>query len=461
MRELFERYGLLPPLLPRVEAAERVTQPSQLMTFGDMSRKRGDAETRKMKRDFRTLLALSESPLPSHAITLIVDKVASLEYSIDPSSELKENATDYSKQIETVTNIIENPNIEDEDWSVFVRQEVEDLLVFDFACWEYVENPTIGREKNDLLFMYPVPGWSIERTVAWQGDPKKPRWVQQNGTVKVPMLDSQIEAIMLRRRTSKSYGLSPLEVAIGLIDSYLKLSSYQASVASEAYPAFMISLGEDVTDQADIDRMRSYWNNELAGQGRPGLFGGFKDPKSIQTKPVGDEGLYLKYEEVLKRAVAFTFKLKSQDFNISHDVNKNQGEMNQAASIEEAVKPYALAIAKRMTRRVIPRIAALTGDVKILDLEYTYETIDPWDEKEQTAIAVDQWEADAITHDELRDAIGKEPCEDGTGDMYISEYKSQFGVQSAPGQDLKDQPLEKENKTSAHRVFLSAGKKKE
>lgn len=438
MREIFEQYGLLQPL-PKLQAAEQVSIPSQALSFGGYSRTKGTNDPRKLRRDWRTLLKLSETPIASRAISLIVDKIASLEYVLGPKPAFADTNTDYAKEIDTVRMVLENPNIEDENWSTVTRQLVEDLLVFDFGCFEYVEDPQPAPMPNDLLALIPVPGWSIERTIAWNGEADKPRWIQQGSSRLVPLLDSQIEAIIMRKRTSVSYGLSPLEVAIGLMDSYLKLSSYQASIASEAYPAFILSLGPEA-NQDYMDRLRMYWKNDIAGQGRPGFIGGTTDPTVLQTKALTDDGMYLKYYEILIRAFAFSFKLKGQDFNIERDVNKSQGVISQAASIEESIRPYAVAIANRTTHRIIPRIAAITGNAKILELQYEYSNIDPWDEMEQTNLATVQWQANGITRGEYRQKLGYDKADDGTDDMCFDEFAAQFGgaASEAPITDQND-----------------------
>jgi hypothetical protein len=430
LRELLEKFGLLQPL-PELRAAEQVTIPAAQLRFGGVPRPRGSSESRKLRRDWRTLIKLAETPIASRAITLITDKVKALEYSIEPSPEHIDDSVDYSKQIDTVRRVLDNPNIDDGDWPTFVGQIVEDQLTFDMGVFEYVEKPTPAPVPNDILALIPIPGWCLERTELWAGDPTKPRWVQQGGPKPVPLLDSQIEAIIMRRRSSTAYGVSPLEVALSTMDAYLKLSNYQANVASDAYPAFLVSLGE-AADQTMVDRFQNYWESTLTGRAKPGIFGGMGKPETLQLKALDDDGMYLKYWEILIRVFAFSFRLKAQDFNIERDVNRSQGEVSQAASIEESVRPYGIALANRITERVIPRIAKLANDPKILDLVYTYTNIDPWDEKEQTDLATKQWLADGISRGEYRAALGFAPAGDGTDDMshseFVSQYKAVLGV---------------------------------
>jgi hypothetical protein len=160
------------------------------------------------------------------------------------------------------------------------------------------------------------------------------------------------------------------------------------------------------------------------------------------------------------RCAAFSFKLKPQDFSIERDVNRSQGEVSQAASIEEAIRPYAMALASRITRRVIPRIAAITGDIKILDLAYTYSNIDPWDEAEQTKIATTQWKSDGLTRGEYREKLGQPPLDDGKDDMSYSEYVSQFKPAFGADPNAPDPATQDTTNASRFVANLTAGKKK-
>mgnify|MGYP001563596473 FL=1 len=416
MKELFDRWGI--GQVNRLEAAERVTTPNMLI-MGGMG---GQTYRRRLNRDWKTLLRLSESPIPSRAISLIRDKIMALEYVIQPKPSLE--SEDFSEEIDTILSVLDNPNTDDEDWSTFIGKIVEDQLVFDAGAWEYVENPAFI-EDNEILALESLPGFTIERVKDWSGDPKKPKWVQSlPGVDSIPLLDKQIELLTHRKRTSQVYGFSPLETAIGLMDAWLSLASYQSQVASDAYPAVILSLGETVTEE-QIKGFRMYWDQELRGVGRPGIIGNMKNPEAIQMKAISDEGLYPKYYETLIRTLAFTFKLKPQDFGIERDVNRNQGENSQKATTDEAVKPYALLIKRRVNNRVIPRIAQITNNPRIKDLMFDYPNVDPWDALERAKIREIDMKHDVLTIDEARLERGLRKREDGLGDLTWNQYLAQ------------------------------------
>jgi hypothetical protein len=448
VREILQKYGLVArreatpvraELIERAEANRPQATPGNQMIFGAPfgGPKTGGAP-RRVNRNWRTLLSFSESPIPSRGITLVADKIKGLDFDIGPRAEFANDGTDYSEEVDIVRRVLNHPNCEDEDFPTFIGQIIEDQMVFDLGAWEYVESPDPAPAENDILTLNPVPGWSIERNARWVGDPTMPRWVQRMpGNNKfVPLLDKQIEALIIRKRTSRPYGISPVEVMIGIMEAWLGLSSYQAQVASEAYPGFLISMGE-ATNQDLVDRMRAYWNLEIAGQGRPGIFGGFSKPEVLETKPTGDAGLYLQYEERLIRTAAFCMRLKPQDFNIDRDVNRNTAQTQSHQSLEEAVRPYAQKIVMRVNQRVIPRIAAITKNPSILDLEFTYDTIDPWDAKGEADILNGYVDHDLLTINEGRHEIGLEQI--ANGDMTITEYRAQYGPASiAPGETNSD-----------------------
>lgn len=473
MRGIFEKYGLVEKRVPIIEAAQQTTIPGNQMIFGPPLGMRGNqgGSPRRMTRTWKSLLTFSESPIPSRAITLVADRIQGLDFQVGPKSKFANDGTDYSDAIEIVQRILDSPNCEDEDFPTFVRQIVEDQMVFDFGCWEYIEAPNPAPVGNDLLALSPVPGWSIERLSNWRGEPDRPRWIQRSigNNNMVPLLDKQIEALILRKRTSRSYGISPCEVAIGLMEAWLGLASYQAQVASEAYPKFMLSLGE-TTDQPLVDRMRAYWNLELVGQGRPGIFGGFAKPEVLNLAPVGDDGLYLRYEEKLVRALAFTFRLKPLDFGIERDVNRSTAETSAHQSTEEAVKPYTRMITSRVNQRLIPRIAAVANNPLIMDLEFTYDTIDPWDEQKEADILTKYVERDLVTINEGRQELGYDPIEDG--DQTLTPYRKFFdggasgsiAVDESEEEEPNEPPVEPENspttKKAAASLILQAAKKK-
>ena len=114
---------------------------SPVFNFGDGANR--GFQTKRNKRRPNYLRGLAKSALPSRAISLIRDGVTSLKWAVQPREILPESekSAQFGDSIETVLNVLRRPNWEDDDFITFIGQIVEDLLVFDAGCWEYVEQP--------------------------------------------------------------------------------------------------------------------------------------------------------------------------------------------------------------------------------------------------------------------------------------------------------------------------------
>ncbi len=434
MRGLLRRYGIVGntaldnvvdmPLEESLEAKKSLREENTVIPFTiGVSKFRA----RRTKRNAERLKALSESALPSRAINLIRNGISSLDWSIQPKGNLKQEERDaFKKSIKTVENVLNVPNPEDGEFSIFVGQVVEDLLVFDAGVWEYTEEPDF-MAKNDVLQLDVVPGHTIAQSVRWDGNPDVARWKQTIGR-KPTFTDRELEYLMQRKRSYSAFGYSQLETAVEIIEAWLGLASYQRGVASNAYPPILLYLGDETT-KAQADAMKSYWNTELAGRGRPGIWGNTGKPQILNLKPAGDEGLYLKYQEQLVRILAFSFGLKPQDFGLERDVNRSTAVVAQFASVEEARKPIASLISKRITCKVIPRIAEITSDRLIEELEFLWIGVDPKNRKIDSEIHDVYLKHDVLTIDNVRKDLNLAPLPFGLGNLTPSALKSLFKVE--------------------------------
>lgn len=284
-------------------------------------------KTRRTKRSVERLKLFSESVLPSRAINVIRNGISSLEWAIQPKGNLKQEERDaFAGSIKMVRNVLGHPNNADVDFGTFIGQIVEDMLVFDAGCWEYIENPE-NIEDNNVLAMLPVAGYTVAQSIRWDGNPESIRWQQTIGS-KPKFRDDELEFIIQRKRSHTMFGYSQLETTVEIMEAWLGLASYQRNVASNAYPAIMLYLGDQVTTE-QAEAMRAYWAVEIEGRGRPGIWGNTGDPKVLNLKPAGDEGLYLKYQEQLVRILALAFGLKPQDFGLERDVNRCYDEKTE------------------------------------------------------------------------------------------------------------------------------------
>lgn len=386
-----------------------------------------------------TLKNLSQSSIPSRAISILRNGISNLDFSIRPKdnklspTEQKE----YESSISIARRVIENPNGTDDDFSSFLGQIIEDIVVFDAGCWEYVEHPLYS---NGVLGLEVVPGCTISQNENWDGDPEKIRWAQSLGTGnEIQLLDKDLEYLMARKRSWSLYGYSKLETAMEILDSFFRVSSFQRETASEAFPSFLLWLGENMAP-ADVNRMRAFWNMELTGRGTPGFWANTEKPEVVNLKTQSDDGLFLRYTELLIRVVAFCFDLKPQDFGLERDVNRSTAESSRSASVDEALKPMAKMIAARMNVKVLPRIALIVNDPKISLLKFSWIGIDPRDEKQESEIVREEFKADLITLDEARARKDLPPIANGMGQFTYTAYTEtvKFDPELLLSPDAKD-----------------------
>lgn len=437
MKEMLQKYGMTRPSTPAsvsLQAAERKTETSNPRQWISMPvvGQLPTYERRRMRRRVTDLVNLSESAMPSRAIRLIRNGVSMLEYGLQPRDVNKRRGKTgkYDTAKKLIRSVLDAPNTTDDDFQSFLGQIVEDILIFDAGAWEYVEKPKYIA-KNEYLALEVVPGYTIGRNMKWRGNPKIPRWVQvlDDGTVTAQLLDSQLEYIMHRKRTFDPFGLAPLETALEIMDAIINLSSYQRQIASEAYPSIMLYLGDDA-DETQVKAFKYYWANELRGRGTPGFFGGMGTvpPNVLPLKPAGDEGLFLNYHALLVRILAICFDLHPMDFGEERDVNRSTAEVTSIATAREAVAPLAQLIRTKINAHVLPRIATLTGNESINEMEFFWTNLSPEDELRQSQIDVAYAGQDAITIDEMRANLDLDPLPNGLGKLTTTAFKAVIGV---------------------------------
>ncbi len=406
-----------------LSAAERKSKRIDRRITFPTSGGRGTAATRRLKRRVLDIQNLSETLLISRAIRVIRGGISFLDYGIQPIREdiPAEQLDQYSEAIQIFDDVLQHPSLEEEDFGAWVGKMVESLLMYDAAVWEYVLQPG-NIERNPYLALEPVPGYTIARNVAWTGDPDVPRWFQVVGGTTIPFLHSELEYVMQRGRADKPFGLSQVETVVEVMEAWLGLSAYSKDVASSAYPAFLLYLGEVGDDE--IEAFRTYWNMDVKGRSDPAPFGNVSGkPETLQLKAISDEGLYPRYEDKLRSLVALAFDLRPMDLGIERDVNRSTAEVSREGSIEEARRPIAQMIADRINNRVRPKIAEAAGNDLVNEVEFFWIGVNPKDAAEQAKVTSVYLEGDVLKIDEVRAMQDLPPLPNGVGQLTITPYR--------------------------------------
>ena len=193
----------------------------------------------------------------------------------------------------------------------------------------------------------------------------------------------------------------------------------------------MLNLGPEIgIDQ--IQAFRSYWRNEVEGQGLMPIIGVGKDVLALRLTPEGDGALYLKYQDWIVREIAACFDLSPQNMGLERDVNRGTSETAQDRDWDQAIKPFAGLIAAHLNRDLIQ---GLLGDH---DLEFRWTGLDRADEQATSEIWRTYYTTNVLTPNEMRTRLGLPKLTAQWGDLLYAD--AQIAISAARGTKRLDDP---------------------
>ena len=378
----------------------------------------------------RNLRYFSRTPHARRAINAIKNPIKMLEWEIAPIRDLDWNS-ELERQAEIAYNCFANPNPSD-DFQSLLEQILEDRCLGAAA----VETQTGGDAERPLR-MWPVDGQSIQMYAEWDGDPKAPRYAQTlgygsdfGGGQIIRLLDDELMYLRPNPNTATPYGYGPLEIAFDTISRLLSVGKFAGNVAGNQRPSIGLDFPGMTVDQLQV--IRSFWRNEVEGNGQVPMFGSSvaADGKAQgmtvhRFYPEGDSGLYLKYQEMLQRELATAFDLSPQNFGIERDVNRDTAEVSQDRDWNQAIKPTAHDIAKAFTRHCIQKKLGFS------QLCFRFKGLDREDELATARIFDLRYKGNSITPNQVRARFGEDPLDNEWADMTYAD--TQIALWAARG----------------------------
>ncbi len=365
------------------------------------------------------------------AINTIKDPIASLKWEIVPDG-VKGKAIE--AQAELVTQCLKQPNQADTFRSL-LEQLVEDALVTGAGVLEHA----LGADAARPLWMWPVDATTIRPVVKWDGNPKSVRFLQGLGYTGGSILSDVnakhllAEDILYMRLNPSSetpYGYGPLEIAYDSISWKLGAGRYASNAASNAQPQNLIYPGQ-MASQEDILAFRTYWRNEIEGQGQTPIIGGPVAPEVLRLHAGTDEALYLKWQEFLIREIATAFGLSPQNLGVERDVNRSTGEVAEDRDWDTAIRPMATLVQEHVNRDI------LQGRLQ-LPLRFQFVGLDREDEKATSDILTKYYSANTLTPNEIRERLGIQPLKSPWADKTWADV--QIAMKAAQGAKQVDDP---------------------
>lgn len=358
----------------------------------------------------RNLRWFSRNPYARRAINSIKNPISMLEWEVVPRPGVEMNK-ELERQIEVAMFCLDHPNHDDTMRSM-LEQVVEDILLGAGAI-EMQKGASIDRP----LWLFPVDGLTIQIFPDWDGDKEMARYAQivgygnYSGT---PMTGSDVklrndELIYLRPNptTASPFGVGPLEITFNTVSRILGVAEFSGNVATNARPSIGVDLGDGATETT-LNAFRSYWRNEVEGQGNMPIFamtstandGKTRGPSVMRFYPEGDDGLYLKYQEFLQRELAAGFDMSPQNLGIERDVNRNTAEVGQERDSRQGIKPYAQAIQSQISRE------AINAKLGFHQLLFKFKGIEAEDELNIAKVYEIEYRNNAVSPDEYRTRRG-------------------------------------------------------
>lgn len=371
----------------------------------------------------RNIRYFSRTPHARRAVNAIKNSIAQLEWEVvaKPGSAM---SSELERQITVVHDCFVRPN-EDDSFSTFVEQVIEDMM-----CGAGAIEQQLGASPLRPLWLWPVDGLSIQIYPFWEGGRDEARYCQVVGYSSSAVTDSvqlrNDELIYLKPNpsTSDPFGVGPLEVAFTTIARLLGVAEYSGLVSTNANPSAALWMGN--IDSQTLAAFRSYWRNEIEGQGRMPIFGGGdKEPSAMFLRPEGDNALYLKYQEVLKAEIATAFDISPQNLGLERDINRNTAEVAEDRDIAQAIGPWGKKFADQLTRE------AIQGRLGFSQIEFRFKGLDRDDERTSAEVYRLEYEANAITPNEYRARRGHSLSTSPWADLLFADF--QIAYQAARG----------------------------
>ncbi len=406
-----------PSMLERLKlwAARHKHEPHRITTIYAKLRQLGNwsRDNRPIVKPIPTnLRVFSRTVYASRAISLYTQAISGLDWHFAPREGVKLNS-EIKRQIEVATNCFNNPN-HDDSQETMMQQIVEDVCVAGVGTLEQAT----GGDKNRPLWLWPVDSLSIQIYPNWNGEADKPRYCQTMGYGNVgvtqgrDLLNRQIIYMRSRPTTDSPFSFGPLEIAFESINRLLGTAEYAGNVAANANPANLLFIKGASTDE--IEGFRTYWRNEIEGQGNMPILGG-EDVSTAALRGASDDSVYLKYQQFLIREIATAFSISPQNLGVEADVNRNTSEVAEDRDWDVGITPMARIIAAHINRE------AIWGTLGFSQIELVPGGLERVDEKATAEIYDLEYKGNSITPNEHRARRNLPPLDSPFGDMVKAE----------------------------------------
>ena len=359
------------------------------------------------------LRRLSKEPIVRKAISIIQDSLSRQPYTIDVIG----GRGKFIKQIATIQNIIEHPNLVDSRES-FTKRLLDDAVVVDAMCAEVADST----DPTHPVYLYPVDGSTIQFVVPYDYvDENAARYMQRQEDGMHYFSAKDIAYLQRSYFTYQPFGLSPVMQAYRYIQFYLDSLERSNAKATNGIADFLINLGEDVTEE-QRQAFVEYMAKEIQGTGDVPVFAGTKvDTKQLTM--AGVDGLYLQWQEKLTQIIGVAFGLPPERLGIVMPNDRSTGIDQENMMVQEVIRPYGAMMETLINNYIIQRM----GYGGMLKFRFLYEESEQQKSTKSTRL-VNEYYRSTITENEFRHMMGYPLSTSEYADMTLVEKTAKINV---------------------------------
>jgi hypothetical protein len=357
------------------------------------------------------LRRFSRTPVARRAINLIKNSVTAQAWDVRPIEGIPcDDPEEQKERIKIAKSIFNHPNNVDSHQSL-LEMEIEDLCIMGGAATEL----RLTLDPKRPLKMWAIDTSTIRIFVSWsESTPDMPHYAQMTGLQgergAILFYDDEIMYVKDNPATDNPFGLGKLECGFQAVNDLLGAQRMAGMAGADQVHKTWLWWEQPQTDAA-FQIVRRHIQNELEGQAKVSLIGGMKKPDTVDITPVTIADLLLPWHEMLIRMVANAFDMSAMALGIEHDVNRAVGDVLKDSDFRSAVVPMAKRIMEARTRKV------LHNKLGWHDLEYVFLNLDDPDLETKTDMNARMYSANALTPNEWRTSVGKQPLKTPFADL--------------------------------------------
>jgi len=354
-------------------------------------------------------------------VSTILKQIMTIEWNIVVNDD--EDETDYSEDIDKIKTLLNQPNVNGDDfWDVF-GPYIRDVLELDSgtifkgrnSSGELVQLFTYDGSK----FLFDVDKYGIINGY-WQYS-----FLHPDGAPKYFEKNEIIYGQINRLNENFPYGWSPLQSIQQEVEVLIQSTRYNKEFfKNNAVPDGIVTVPME-DDQ--MRRFQNQWEQNIKGKPHKFTFLNVPEAKFTILGQNNKDMEWLEGQKWYFHTIFGRYGLSPQEVGFYESSNRSTGESQERVTVKNAIKPYLNLISDNINRDIIYE---LVGHDK---LKFKWVLIDDVAEKIEHEQTMDKLAGKVYTINEVRRKEGLEPVE--WGDAPVQEINPVSNNNSEGGKD--------------------------